>query len=156
TRLIHDPEDQSTPSSDGVSDIHTDKKGRVWLAVSSGGLNRFEDGKIFHHIESPLDAAISSIAEAGDGTLWLGTADGMLIELDPAPREASRRSPVPRRSGGLKSPVTAVLVDSKGLVWSGTQGEGVHVFDPGGGAGAASFSYEAGTLSDSSVTAIHE
>lgn len=132
TRFVHDANNGASLSSEGVTDIHRDKKDRVWLAMSGGGLNQFLPGsssfKMF--TAAPLDVAIANIAEDGDGNLWLGTAGGALIRFNPE-TAASKTFPI-----GTVA-VTAVRVDSKGFVWVGTEGDGVHVIEPTKGSDVA-------------------
>jgi ligand-binding sensor domain-containing protein/AraC-like DNA-binding protein len=90
----------------------------LWIGTDRG-LNRLEQGKISVHArgrEYPV-FAISSLAVARSGALWIGTAGGGLQRL-----ENNRFQPTPR---GLEdalfgTEIVSLLEDRSGTLWIGT------------------------------------
>ncbi len=68
--------------------IHRDRRGRLWLGTENG-LDQFDNGR-FRHVRlsanwlGQSDQQLRAIAEAGDGTLWLGTWGAGLLRYNPA------------------------------------------------------------------------
>lgn len=66
--------------------IHKDQQGNFWFASRSGGLVKFKDGKILQRfgIGTGLESNyVLSIAESGDGKIYVGTHSGGLNVIDP-------------------------------------------------------------------------
>ena len=66
----------------GVTFIHEDRQGLLWIGGFGGGVNRYdlETGAMTHHEAATsglLDNSIWTMVESHDGTLWLGTFTGM-------------------------------------------------------------------------------
>jgi len=132
TRFVKDPA-KGGLSSDGVTAIARDHKDRMWLAMSGGGLNRFEpDTKTFvEYTAKPLDAAITALDVDAAGNLWLGTASEGVIRWNPDGGTPTTYAPTPGDQTGMPAaPVTAILVSATGKVWIGTDGEGLVSLDP--------------------------
>lgn len=72
---------------------------------------------------------VGSFAEAADGSLWLGTANG-LIRLMPGSGQPLQRI---TRAQGLTDPTTYSLASDKaGNIWVGTEGAGAMMIQPNG------------------------
>lgn len=116
--------DDATPLS-GSSTIFALDRGRdaLWagasdglakVELSTGAIERFDD----------LTMEVSSVLEASDGTVWVGTREG-LFALDPAANRV-RRIPA-GQSGGLSSEVVTALAEGEdGDIWVGTETEGLN------------------------------
>ncbi|MBN8481321.1 MAG: EAL domain-containing protein [Xanthomonadales bacterium] len=78
-------------------------------------------------------APITTLAEDGDGRVWLGThGDGLAIVDVQRGREEWVR-PNPRVSGSLQqAEITTLLVDRSGLLWVGADSLGLSSVDPAG------------------------
>lgn len=136
-RFTHFQHDHADPRSFidtfGVTALHQDRAGDLWVATYSGLLRLTSDGGfIAHYRHSPEDpSGLShdftwSIQEDEQGGLWLGT-DGGLNYLDPT----SGGFTVYGREDGLAADqVKAVLADEDGHLWLGTDGGGISRFDP--------------------------
>ena len=100
TRHLYDPEHPGTlsrphlrdnPGEGGVSFVHEDASGVLWIGAVEGGLNRYDPstGVVSHYEHNPddlrslSDNRVWSIYESHDGTLWIGALGG-LHKLDPA------------------------------------------------------------------------
>ncbi len=114
-----------------VWQMFEDRQGRVW-ALSAAGIFRIEAERVTH-VE--VDAALtenSRMAAGVDGSLWLGTADGLEV----------RTAGGTFQSVGAAGEIQALAVDRSGTVWAGLRSglEGCSttgcrmVAVPGGGA----------------------
>ncbi|MFO1476400.1 MAG: two-component regulator propeller domain-containing protein [Verrucomicrobiota bacterium] len=59
--------------------LHVDKKGAVWAGTSGGGLHRYYNGQLtnFRKADGLADDFVRSIAEDSEGSLWVGTRNGL-------------------------------------------------------------------------------
>ncbi len=121
TRFRHDPAQASSMSSDGVAAVFRDRKGRAWLGMREGGLNRFDPaaGTFEHYLKPPLDAPVTAIAEDSHGDLWLGTPNGQVLRFDPA-TGAATGIPLQGADADGELTVNAIAVDAGDLLWVGT------------------------------------
>jgi signal transduction histidine kinase/ligand-binding sensor domain-containing protein len=75
----------TSPSASQVTALSKDKNGDVLLADVSGGILRFH-GTNFHRVAPPdvwRGSTVISIAETGDGNIWMGTLGAGLFSLSP-------------------------------------------------------------------------
>ena len=145
THFQHHPDDPSSLSSDAVSIVFEDQGGTLWIgtgaySVAGAGLNRFDraTGKFTRYAHDPLDAKtiagdnISSMVEAPDGALWIGTggfsvAGAGLDRLDPltgAITHFQHDEAAPDSLGD--NIVMALLADEAGDLWISTWGGGLN------------------------------
>ena len=111
----------------GIATLLLDRQGRLWAGGLNAGLNRYDatTGKFVHWGHDPTDPAslssirIWSLAQTPDGTIWVGTGNG-LDRLRPDGRgfdHLSYRPPGGKaESFGL---VGALHVDAHGQLWMG-------------------------------------
>jgi ligand-binding sensor domain-containing protein len=159
TRFAHGT-GKSALSSEGVASIVRDHKGRIWFAMSGGGLNRFEpaSGTFTKFLTKPLDVAIAALDIDAAGNLWLGTSSDGVIRWNPDGGATVSR-PVLKDDRGLgAAPITAILAASSGKVWIGSDGEGLIELEPATGKLVRHrFALaDPGTISDDHITAIFE
>jgi len=119
---------QQLDSSDGlvqnsVSLIFQDQQGFMWLATQ-GGLFRFDGYSLRRYTHDPNrsdslpdDYLVTSLADAGEGRLWVGSSTGGLILFDPA---AGKVLPLPAAVQRGGSAVTGLLRLPDGNVLVGT------------------------------------
>jgi len=85
-RYINFPGDSNSLSSNSVSDIMQDSKGRIWFSTDRGGLclyNKEEDNFTTYSIAQGLpDDVVYRILEDKQGNLWFGTNRG-LVKFNP-------------------------------------------------------------------------
>ena len=152
THLLPDPGDPAARPDAILWQILETRDGEVWLATLRGLARRVTGpGETPERFElyrpetgQPDDVtAVTALAEAADGTLWVGTWGGGLQRFDPA-RGVFERPPqapigdlaatnwiIP--APGPASP--SLVVDPTGVVWAILgQGGGVGRWIPGGGA----------------------
>src|SRR5690606_5292046 len=96
--------------------VLADSRGVLWLATSGGGLGRFYNGEVSYFRERDglaSDRALA-IAETKDGSIWIGTNDGLTQFSDTL-------FPTYSVSEGLVTDAAlAVAAAPDGSVWIGT------------------------------------
>lgn len=128
-------------SSDSVTAIYEDADGNFLIGTSNGlnKLNR-EDGTFTHHPndvtpfgDNPNNDHITAILQDQQGTIWLGTMAGMLTfnPQDQSYTDFPLIRPLPPRipEGPEEVKVLSIFEDNSGLLWIGTQGEGLISID---------------------------
>ncbi|RPI29550.1 MAG: diguanylate cyclase [Acidobacteria bacterium] len=151
-RYLHNPADVRSLSSSYVRIIFRDRAGVLWIGTDGAGLNKLVLGK---HPGSPPefiryrydpaephglnDNSIESIFEDRSGVLWVGTYNGGLNKLilrNSGRNDRERRAFVhyavkPAQKQHLShDSVNAILEDSRGTLWIGTDGGGLNQVDP--------------------------
>lgn len=97
--------------------LFADVSAAVWYAQPNRGLVRIAGGQAERILESGDYTAI-----AGTGKhLWLGEANGALVQLDLA--DSLRASA--KNAAQLGQPITGLFEDREGTLWAGTQNAGV-------------------------------
>jgi signal transduction histidine kinase/ligand-binding sensor domain-containing protein len=133
----HDPNDPTSLSNDEVHKILIDRSGTLWAATDDG-LDRFDatTGRFKTYKVDPKSRRSQSylaVAEASDGTLWLGTHYSGLHRLDVGTGKMTVFHPVLGDLNSLRDDsVPSVLADDSGLIWAGTL-SGLNSFDPKSG-----------------------
>ncbi len=107
-----------------VSLIFQDKRGYMWL-VTQGGLFRYDGYSLqrFAHDPGrtdslPDDYRVTSLADAGDGKLWVGSTSGGLLLFDP---QANKILPLPAAVERDGLPITDMLGMPDGSVLLGSR-----------------------------------
>ena len=114
-----------------ISTIYEDQEGIFWLGAF-GGVARFNPNtKQFTLFSSP-NKFLSGVAQDADGRYWAG-GDGGIYRLD---TNARQLVPVLLDSSLAQQPLcNALYLDSEGILWMGTQGEGLFRSDTIHGSG---------------------
>jgi ligand-binding sensor domain-containing protein len=125
--------------------VFADSKGDLWVGTSAG-LDRFDatKGTFTHYRHQPDDPysissnSVVAIYEDRQGTLWVGTGsvyggdskDGGLNRMDKKTGRFTRYLHDPKDPNSLvDNKVKALFEDSKGNLWVGTSGDGLHTMD---------------------------
>jgi signal transduction histidine kinase/ligand-binding sensor domain-containing protein/DNA-binding response OmpR family regulator len=99
-----------------VRTLFADAQGRVWIGFARGsGLVRYEAGR-FEPVDTGgvLHNEVIAMAESPRGTIWLGTADGLI-------RWRDGRCTLYRKENGLAGRrVASLCADADGSLWIGT------------------------------------
>lgn len=106
------------------------RDGFIWCAMS-GGLGRFDGQNLRVHDaantpELPVPV-ITALAEAPDGSLWIGSAGGGLVRW-----KAGRFHRYGPADGLHNERVKVLSLGADGRLWIGTDGGGVFVREPAG------------------------
>lgn len=146
THFRNNKADKNSLISDSVFSLLFDHKGKLWMGTAKG-LATF-DIKTHQsvHIQTkindkPLDkpAGVFTLFEDKKGIIWFssgnfftgktGELDG-LLQLDPSTGKQLFYKADPQNPVSLISPsVSAIFEDSKGNLWVGTTGNGLHSLD---------------------------
>ena len=163
TRFQHDPADPAGLAGNGISRMVPSHDGTtLWLGTFTG-LTAFdiERETARHYQHDPQDPQslssneVNSVHAAtldGASVVWAGTGDGLLNQFDPATETFTHH-----RIGNTK--ITEIFADDNGILWLGTQGEGIFLFDPGSRQVVKRFHQQAGNpagLSADLVNHIYE
>ncbi|MEX1197379.1 MAG: two-component regulator propeller domain-containing protein [Pseudohongiellaceae bacterium] len=134
-------------SQNAVHSVLQDRRGYLWIATEDG-LNRY-DGYSFtvyrrelaeseqrgiepHRVEHPglPDSLVRVLSEDSDGSLWIGTADGVARLMQPSgsfrhyrPRSEASGDPVPISVWDIEE-------DREGRLWVGANPGGLSQLDP--------------------------
>ncbi len=132
----HNPDDESTLSTNRLSSITVDASGVFWIGTWSGGVNKLDVNAVkfatwSNQPGSPFRLSgpeVWSISEDAQGRIWLGTNPGGLNIIDRRSGEVtSWDTPRLRRSGRIESQwVFATHEDRSGTMWLGTNAGGLH------------------------------
>ncbi len=134
THYQHDPEDPDSLINDFIIKMAPSADGtRLWL-VTPDGLDMLDmtTEKFTHYRHDPANPKslshpeINSVYETTLGeqpVVWVGAGDGTLNQFDPV-RERFTHHAI------ANTKITAIYEADDGMLWLGTQGEGVFLFDP--------------------------
>ena len=137
--FCHDKNDKYSLSSDNAYQAVDDKDGNIWVATYGGGVNvltRDKDGKyIFLHKDNEMRKyphnsfyKVRTVARDGDGNIWAGTTDGILIMS-----LKDRKVSIEKLQNSKKFPekilasndIVYLKCGDKGNMWVGTNGGGL-------------------------------
>jgi PAS domain S-box-containing protein len=156
TVYLHDPDDPDSLLHNSIYTVRQVEDGSVLIGTSNG-VNHLDPltGEIstYHHnqeINNILSNTrpVLSIEEDGQGTLWIGTGGGGLIEFNPQEERITQYQHNPNDPGSLvDNTIWNIFLDHAGRLWIGTSigldrfdsetGEFIHYnekdgFPPGG------------------------
>ncbi len=134
TRYAHDVNDPGSISSDRITCIITDLKGRIWVGTQYG-LNLFMPAKGFKrffnepgNLNSISNNHITSLTLDRDGYIWAGTRGGGVNKV----AEGSNGFNIERydsdtRQGRLSNNyILSLFADKRGIIWIGTDNGGLN------------------------------
>ena len=137
TLFYHDPHDSNSRSVGGTSVVLEDRKGRVWMGseFNGGGLDLLDpaSGKFRHFRaggpEGMVDDNVTALHEDANGTLWIGSARGLMQLEELADGVLRLRS---HAAAMLNQKTLAIQSDAKGKIWVSTLA-GLIRLNPGNG-----------------------
>ncbi len=113
-----------------VRAILGDGDGRVWAGTMTGLILMEDRATPVYALPEP-DALVFASMEDGRGRMWLGT-NGGLVALDQKTRRPIALPPLPPSLAA--ETVYALRLDGAGLLWIGTERDGLYALDPDSGA----------------------
>ena len=135
-RYGRDADNLHSLRDDDVMSLYQDRGGVLWVGTRAGGASHWSPKSwTLGHYRSALfdNTAVNTFADDGKGTVWVGTADG-LVEIDTR-KQTERRYTSQTPAGGVPlqladDRVMALLHDRDGALWIGTMMGGLQRFDP--------------------------
>jgi ligand-binding sensor domain-containing protein/signal transduction histidine kinase len=104
-----------------VRSIFVDASQQVWAGTENRGLFQLQKGRFEPVNDWPApDLNVSSIYQSRDGTLWVGTHNG-LTKWD-----GKSWTTLDRRTGLSANSITALAGDKAGALWAGTEDRGLN------------------------------
>jgi ligand-binding sensor domain-containing protein/two-component sensor histidine kinase len=106
----------------GVSTLHLDRLGRIWVIRTDGAVTRIDDPSTGHLVSdtrvarSLAGAPVRCMVEDASGRFYLGTASG-IVEVDPATGHTRRYTTT---EGLAQNEVWSALASRRGDLWFGT------------------------------------
>ncbi len=141
--FIHHPhysdrvDDPASLGGDAVGGIVETATGDLWLALRSGGLDRYDrsTGRFDHfhadrgNPESVGSDAISTLSVDSRGELWIGTQGGGISHLLPGTDHDPKFETFDSRQGLAADAIGAIFEDARRKFWISTT-SGISRFDP--------------------------
>jgi ligand-binding sensor domain-containing protein/signal transduction histidine kinase len=131
-RKVHGRFEQALASRDGIppyliSAVFEDSKQQLWLATLGGGLVRRVDGRtdLYTKADGLRSNVLSAIAESADGSIWVGTNDGLNNIRD------GRIKSFAANNGVSDAWIISLKSDSRNTLWIGTVGRGLYRLESG-------------------------
>ncbi|HTF21426.1 MAG TPA: two-component regulator propeller domain-containing protein [Chryseolinea sp.] len=136
-KLVHDPQNAHSLSSDRVHDIIQDRNEVIWVATENG-LNRYDHrtGRFVRFIhddknENSLSTnVVRRMLEDKEGRIWIGTENGGLDILD---HQSNRfyhfMENKARKTGISDNSIYSIYRDRLDNMWVGTNAQGVNFYD---------------------------
>ena len=138
TTFRHNPNDPNSIGSDNILSIYVDKEGIIWLAVPPVGLCRFDPVKnqfntfFLNGLNAPDGylSFITSIIEAGDGNLYLGSFKGLVVfnKKTYTFNRFEKITDADSKSVEIKR-ILKMAKDNKGNIFLGTSEEGMITYN---------------------------
>jgi len=127
TNYKNDRFDPNSLSQNSIRDILQDRAGNIWLATFSGGVNLVMAGNgVFNYLgastpnkEGLSYGMVSSIADAPDGALWIGTEGGGLNYWS-RERSGFKSFALPQISSNIGANTIKCIYSENGNLWLGT------------------------------------
>ena len=136
--FVHYGYDAANPHSlrdEDVMSLYQDHGGVLWVGTRAGGASHWNPNSwALGHYRSSLigNTAVNAFADDGAGTVWVGTADG-LVEIATATRTERRLTRDSFGSQGLPDDRVMALLHDGSALWIGTMTGGLARFEPGRG-----------------------
>ncbi|KDR96408.1 diguanylate cyclase (GGDEF) domain-containing protein [Peptoclostridium litorale DSM 5388] len=133
----NNPEMQGTIASSRTRAVHKGADGEIWVGTESGVSLFDSESKTFQNFKpelsrSGMTSSVVNVLLLDDkGTLWVGGSDG-LLEFDVKEKKFVNYYRHSEQDAGslVNNNVRALYQDRSGLIWVGTRGGGVSIFNP--------------------------
>lgn len=128
--------DERSILQNSVNTLYCDNNGGVWVGYYKRGISYYNESVFkfstdhlsdFSRIED-FTADVNNFAEGPDGTLWVGTSNG-LISINPQTNERKIYQNIPGENSLSENVIVGLLNTKDGKVWIGTYLNGLIAFD---------------------------
>jgi len=129
--LQHQRNDVNSLSNNNVFSIFEDKVGNIWLGTRGGGLNRYNQRtKRFTRFENEQISNILSFRCESENKYWLGTDGNGFFCIDTLGNIKHHfQFDALDANSVSNNAISALLSDTDSLLWIGTFGGGLNLFD---------------------------
>jgi signal transduction histidine kinase/ligand-binding sensor domain-containing protein/CheY-like chemotaxis protein/AraC-like DNA-binding protein len=129
----HNPLDKTGLSGSSITSFKERPNGEIYVGIFGGGLNVFNPKtEVFRKVavsNSKGSVAVFSALEMTDNTLWAGTYEDGLYEINGAERVVGKIE-IPKTEAAKANPaINCLKADQKGNIWIGTNGGGVFLYN---------------------------
>ena len=136
-KYSHRKGDKQSLSSNKAYQAIEDKYGNLWIATYGGGVNmmKMENGKpTFLYPGNGMPGYpegthlnVRTIASDGEGHVWAGTSDGILLlsYKDKKMKVEQLKMPASSDKMLMSNDIVCIRRDNKGVMWVGTNGGGI-------------------------------
>ena len=137
TRIVNDPRVSTSILSNQIFTVTQDNSGLIWVGTANGISRFFESSDKFHYYQHDPDLPQKSLTSSDVisvfidkvGNIWAGTLNG-LNEITGNGKKIIQFKNEPGNANSVSSNfVRTVLVDSKGMVWIGTNMHGLNEYN---------------------------
>ena len=132
TRIFNDPQKSYSVINNKITSIMEDKSGIIWIGTYTGLSRLYYPINNFHYYKEPFiknNTVISAFLD-NNNNIWVCTMGG-LDEIKNNKKYSIHFSHDPKNKNSLSDDfVRSVFVDKSGIVWIGTNNEGLNRFDP--------------------------
>jgi len=136
-QLVNDRRNPFSIAFNDVLSIKQDAHQGIWIGTDGGGLSYFNQSgnkfKLFTDQTVPPDVEISlvrSITTDKEGNIWVGTTNKGLTQInDKLARYKTWHFPAYRKSISNPDRIVSLFNDGAEILWVGTQGNGLILFD---------------------------
>jgi signal transduction histidine kinase/ligand-binding sensor domain-containing protein/AraC-like DNA-binding protein len=129
----HNPLDKTGLSGSSITSFKERPNGEIYVGIFGGGLNVFNPKtEVFRKVavsNSKGSVSVFSALEMTDNTLWAGTYEDGLYEINGAEKVVSKIE-IPKTEAAKANPaINCLNADQKGNIWIGTNGGGVFLYN---------------------------
>ncbi len=134
----HSDDDKWSLSSNSAYQTVEDREGNIWVATYGGGVNVLRKDKngryvalhcknVMKHYPIGSYNKVRTIALAGDGKIWAGTTDGILIMSIRNNNISIKQLEMPENfeKGLMSTDIVCLAADRNGTMWVGTNSGGL-------------------------------
>ncbi len=132
-RIFKDPKKSSSIISNNISSIIEDKSGIIWIGTTAGVSRLYHPINNFHFYNDQTLLKNNSIISAfldNKNNIWVGTMGG-LDEIKSNRKSSIHLQHDPNNNNSLcDNFVRSIFVDKSGIVWIGSNNDGLNSYDP--------------------------